>query len=73
MDKKHIINEIDAIFRNCRDHMKNIPEDWEKVYKALHKVYEKYGRDKWVLEKVLQAYEDLEVYWREKEDVHIGI
>lgn len=66
MDKNHVLKEIDAIFKNCRDHMKNIPEDWQKVYDALHRVYEKYGRDKWVLEKVMNAYFDLESYWEEK-------
>ena len=46
--------------------MKNIPEDWQKVYDALHRIYEKYGRDKWVLEKVMNAYFDLENYWEER-------
>ena len=66
MDKQKVLKEIDKIYKNCRDHMKNIPEDWQKVYDALHKVYEKYGRDKWVLEKVLNAYCDLENYWEER-------
>lgn len=66
MDKQKVLKEIDKIYKNCRDHMKNIPEDWQKVYDALHRVYEKYGRDKWVLEKVMNAYFDLENYWEEK-------
>lgn len=64
MDKNHILKEIDAIFKNCRDHMKNIPEDWQKVYDALNRVYEKYGRDRWVLEQVVTTYDRLEEYWR---------
>ena len=46
--------------------MKNIPEDWQKVYDALHKVYEKYDHNEWVLEKVMKAYFDLENYWEER-------
>ena len=72
MDKQRILNEINAIYHNCKDHMKNIPEDWQKVYDALHRVYEKYGRDKWVLEKVLNPYCDLENYWGGKTDVCRG-
>ena len=64
MDKEKVRREISKIYKNCRDHMKNTPEDWQKVYDSLHKVYEKYGRDKWVLEMVLSAYDDLEVYWK---------
>lgn len=63
MDKERALREIDAIYRNCKEHMKNTLEDWQKVYDALRKVYEKYDSDLWVLEQVLRAYEALEEYW----------
>lgn len=64
MDRQKVLREIDKIYINCRDHMKNTPDDWQKVYDALHRVYEKYGRDRWVLEQVMTTYDRLEEYWR---------
>jgi hypothetical protein len=69
MDKQKVLKEIDRLYVNCRDHMKNIPDDWQKVYNALHRVYEKYGRDKWVLEQVMVTYDRLESYWKGIENV----
>lgn len=63
---------IQMIYLNSKRFMKNTPGDWQKVYDALHQVYEEFNHNDLVLEAVLKAYCDLEDYWGGKENVCRG-
>ncbi len=60
MDKERIKREIDAIYNNCKTHMKNTLEDWEKAYNALLRVCHKYNNTPWVVAEVVKTYGMLE-------------
>lgn len=64
MDKQSVLREINAIYENCKAHMKDVPQDWQKVYDALNRVCEKYGNAPYVVKSALKAYDALEHYWR---------
>ncbi len=64
MDKQRVLRDINAIYENCKEHMKDTPGDWQKVYDALNRVCEKYGNAPYVVKNALKAYDALECYWR---------
>lgn len=64
MDKQRVLREINAIYENCKVHMKDTPEDWQKVHDALNRVCEKYGNEPYVVKNALKAYDALEQYWK---------
>lgn len=61
MDKQHVLKQINAIYENCKEHMENTEEDWDKAFGAFRKLLKKYGNDAWVnqeIQKVILKLED---------------
>lgn len=65
MDKQRVLIEINAIYQNCKAHMKNTAGDWEKAFGAFRKLLEKYDNDVWVNKQIQKVIIILENYLKE--------
>lgn len=57
--------KIQAVYLNSKQHMKNTPEDWEKVFGSFNKILKDYNNDPLVNDEIQKAIIQLEEYLRE--------
>lgn len=67
MDREHVLSQINAIYENCKQHMRNTEADWEKAFGAFSKLLKRYGNDSWVNQQIQGAILKLEDFIRERE------
>ena len=65
MDKKLIKKHINAILQNCKEHMSDTVNDWEKAFAAFGNLLKKNNNDAWVNAEIQKAIIQLEDYLRE--------
>lgn len=65
MDKERIKNHINAILQNCKEHMSDTVNDWEKAFAAFGNLLKKNNNDAWVNAEIQKAIIQLEEYLRE--------